>query len=235
MNINEINITTTGSLSEFRKAQANLQANIAAGRGATFAYTGAAGHLAAADLPGVLQRRLPAARPATPTNYTGTNWTNATYLGFLAAMNPNPFGFASVNTTNGFVGNARSATTQSPPACRRTTSWRTRTSSAVTANDRRRQPDDQLRRHAREFGADRIPQAPVERLRVPSQLHVGERLTCSSAIGFQKPLEDIAQAGQTGNVQHAVKGNWLYELPFGKDQRWGGNATGLVDALIGGW
>jgi len=54
-------------------------------------------------------------------------------------------------------------------------------------------------------------------------------------FGFQKPLEDIQQAGQTGNVQHAVKANWLYELPFGKDQRWGGNATGLKDALIGGW
>ena len=43
------------------------------------------------------------------------------------------------------------------------------------------------------------------------------------------------QAGQVGNVQHAVKANWLYELPFGKDQRWGGNAGGLLDALIGGW
>ncbi len=43
MNINEIDIKTNGFVSEFRKAQANLQANIAAGRGATFAYTGAPG------------------------------------------------------------------------------------------------------------------------------------------------------------------------------------------------
>ena len=41
ININEPNITTNGFLNEFRQAQANLQANIAAGRGATFAYTGA--------------------------------------------------------------------------------------------------------------------------------------------------------------------------------------------------
>ncbi len=32
-----------GFVNEFRKAQANLQANIAAGRGKTFAYTGAPG------------------------------------------------------------------------------------------------------------------------------------------------------------------------------------------------
>ena len=49
MNINETNITTNGFLDEFRKAQANLQANIAAGRGNTFAYTGAPGTVAAAD------------------------------------------------------------------------------------------------------------------------------------------------------------------------------------------
>ena len=41
ININEPNITTNGFLNEFRQAQANLQANIAAGRGATFAYMGA--------------------------------------------------------------------------------------------------------------------------------------------------------------------------------------------------
>ena len=43
-NYNEANIIENGFLDEFRKAQANLQANIAAGRGNTFAYTGAARH-----------------------------------------------------------------------------------------------------------------------------------------------------------------------------------------------
>ena len=53
MNYNEVNIIENGFLNEFKLAQANLQANIAAGKGSTFAYTGAAGHGAAADLPGV--------------------------------------------------------------------------------------------------------------------------------------------------------------------------------------
>ncbi|HEX6974205.1 MAG TPA: hypothetical protein VF147_07385, partial [Vicinamibacterales bacterium] len=42
-NFNEVNIVENGFLDEFRMAQANLQANIAAGRGATFAYTGVPG------------------------------------------------------------------------------------------------------------------------------------------------------------------------------------------------
>jgi hypothetical protein len=53
--------------------------------------------------------------------------------------------------------------------------------------------------------------------------------------GFTKPLEEIKQSGQVGNVQHALKGSWLYELPFGRDQKWGSNAGGFLNALIGGW
>src|SRR5262249_5006476 len=108
---NEPNIRTNGFLDEFRKAQANLQANIAAGRGNTFAYTGAPG---TSPLPIFLayfngQNNSQAGNSAM---YTGTNWTNATFLGFLAAMNPNPYGFMCANGAgctqatmgNGFIG-----------------------------------------------------------------------------------------------------------------------------------
>ena len=43
INYNETNIFENGFVNEFRVAQANLRANIAAGRGGTFAYTGAPG------------------------------------------------------------------------------------------------------------------------------------------------------------------------------------------------
>ena len=45
-----------GFYDEYRKAQANLHANILAGKGNTFAYTGAPGTVASADLPGLLRR-----------------------------------------------------------------------------------------------------------------------------------------------------------------------------------
>src|SRR5205807_4314231 len=104
-NYNEFDIFGNGFLSEFRKAQANLKANIAAGRGATFAYTGAPG---TSPLPIFLAflNGIGAGRAGDTAAYTGTNWLNSTFLGFLAAMNPNPFGFASTNAANGFVGNS---------------------------------------------------------------------------------------------------------------------------------
>ena len=130
VNINEISITDNGFVGEFRKAQANLQANIAAGRGKTFAYTGAAG---TSPLPtfAAFFERVPASQANDPTKYASTQWTNSTNLGFLAAMNPNPFGFASTNTTTGFIGTVRrSGTMRWRPDCRRISSWRIPTSSA---------------------------------------------------------------------------------------------------------
>src|SRR5262249_36334855 len=103
-NFNEINIVENNFLNEFRNAQKNLQANMAAGRGTTFAYTGAAGTV---PLPTFLAyyNALGASRAADPASYSGNNWTNTTFVGFLAANNPNPYGFASTNATNGLIGN----------------------------------------------------------------------------------------------------------------------------------
>ena len=118
-NYNEQNIIENGFLNEFNLAQANLQANIAAGRGSTFAYTGPG--TGTNPLPIFLAHynAQPAANAGNAALYTGANWTNATFLGFLAAQNPNPFGFASNNGTQRpdrqpDVPRA----TRSPPACR---------------------------------------------------------------------------------------------------------------------
>jgi hypothetical protein len=91
------------------------------------------------------------------------------------------------------------------------------------------------------FGGTHANSVQIElRKRLSKGFQFGTSYTWSNAwvlqrFGFQRPAEDIVQTGQTGNVQHALKANWLYELPFGKDQRWGGDASGLKDALIGGW
>ena len=79
-NFNEVVIVENGFFDEFRQAQANLQSNIAAGRGATFAYFG----------PGTGTSALPiylanftgkgASFANDPKQYTGTNWTNATQV-----------------------------------------------------------------------------------------------------------------------------------------------------------
>ncbi len=37
------------------------------------------------------------------------------------------------------------------------------------------------------------------------------------------------------NAKHQINSNWVYRLPFGKGQKLGGSAGGLLNALIGGW
>ena len=229
VNINEIDIKNNGFVDEFKKAQANLRANIAAGLPATFAYTGAPG---TNPLPIFLAflNGVGAGRAGDATAYTGTNWTNATFLGFLAARNPNPFGFASVNTTNGFVGSA---------------SFRANAAAAgVPINYFLANPDVLSTNGAAlttNIGGTRANSVQMEfRKRLSHGVAFNGSYSWSNGFlqqrfGFQKPLEEISQAGQIGNVQHAIKGNWIYELPFGKDQRWGSNAKGLIDGLIGGW
>src|SRR5947207_2621048 len=59
---------------------------------------------------------------------------------------------------------------------------------------------------------------------------------------FHKPYatteENFSNSGggsATGNVRHVWATNWLYELPFGRGKRFGTNANGVVDRIIGGW
>ena len=218
VNINEVNITSQRLRQEFRKAQANLQANIAAGRGATFAYTGAAGHLAAADLPGVLPGAAERRRRANAASYTSAQFTNATNLGFLAAHEPEP-----VRLRVGELDQRLRRQLDVPHQ-------RHRRGSAGELLPR--QPR-RARRHRQQlgganlttnFGGTRANSIQLEfRKRLSNGLTFSTSYAWASAYmmqryGFSKPLEEIAQTGQVGNVQHAIKGNWLYELPFGERQ-----------------
>jgi hypothetical protein len=233
INLNEPNITSNGFLNEFRLAQANLQANIAAGRGATFAYMGAG--TGTAPLP-ILLAHLNAQNTGNAGNaalYTGANWTSATFLGFLAARNPNPWGFATAGA-NGLIGNA--------------TLRNNAVAAGLPANFFVANPDligggttagaAQLVTNS---GGTRAHSMQFEyRKRFSNSFSVNSSYTFSLAeiqrrYGFTKPLEWIDQAGQVGNVRHALKANWALEVPVGKDRKFGASLPGVVDAIVGGW
>jgi hypothetical protein len=235
VNINEANITNNGFLNEFRKAQANLQANIAAGRGSTFAYTGAPGTSPLPIFLAYLNGR-PNGQAEDATTYTGASWTNATFLGFLAAYNPNPFGFmcnaaggcTNTNNTNGFIG---SPTFRSNAAA-----------AGLPANFFLANPDMLNGAYlTSNNGGTRAHSLQFEfRKRLSHGLAFNTSYTWSDAeelqgYGFTKPLEWVDQVGQVGNVQHAWKGHWIYELPFGHNQRFGNKVGSFTNGLIGGW
>jgi hypothetical protein len=235
IDLNEANIVTNGFTNEFRRAQANLQANIAAGRGATFAYTGAPG---TSPLPIFLAylNGQNAARAGDATLYSGANWTNANFLGYFAAQAPNPLGFMCNNATgcttatipNGFLGN---------------TTFRTNAAAAgLPANFFVANPDvlgGALL--TTNVGGTHYNSMQFElRKRLSNGVsfntsYAWGRAIISQRYGLQRPTADILQTGQVGGVEHAWKANWIYDLPFGKDQRWARNSGGLMDALVGGW
>ena len=82
-----------GFYDEFRKAQANLRANIVAGRGNTFAYTGAPGTaplpIFMAYLAGI---PLADARNQNPANYTAAQFTNSNWYNQLSMYSPGLIG-----------------------------------------------------------------------------------------------------------------------------------------------
>jgi hypothetical protein len=235
INLNEANITTNGFVDEFRRAQANLQANLSAGRGATFAYTGAPG---TSPLPIFLAylNGVNASRAGDPAAYTNANWTNGTFINYLAAQNPNPLGFMCNNAnncttatlTNGFLGNAtfrNNAAAAGLPANFFVANPDVLGGANLTTN----------------IGGTRYNSVQFElRKRLSNGLafntsYAWGRAWITQRYGLQRPTADVLQAGQVGGVEHAWKANWIYDLPFGRDQRWGGNAGGALDALIGGW
>jgi hypothetical protein len=227
LNYNEFNIVENGFLKEFRQAQANLQANIAAGRGNTFAYTGAPG---TAPLPIFLAyyNAQPTSNAANTAAYTGGNWTNATFLGFLAAQNPNPFGFASTNTTNGLQGNGTfraNALTAGIPANYFLANPENNGGAIVVSN----------------LNKTRYNAMQIELRRRYAQ---GLQFQVSYAYGheydtfftsFRRPLYFARPVGNTGDIPHALKANVVYDLPFGRGRRLGGNVNGVLDRVIGGW
>jgi Carboxypeptidase regulatory-like domain len=224
---NEINIVENNFLNEFRNAQANLRANIAAGRGNTFAYTGAAGTV---PLPIFLAHynALGQSAAGNSANYTGNNWTNTTFLGFLAANNPNPYGFASTNATNGLLGNATfrgNALTAGLPANFFVANPDLIGGSTVTGNGGYTRYDsfqfEARKRLSHGFQIDAS--------------YVYGKAYESSRYSLRLPRSRTLQTGGDGGVIHAFKTNWVWELPFGEGRKWMNTNNSFLSRLAGGW
>jgi hypothetical protein len=226
LNYNEVNILENGFLDEFRAAQRNLQANIAAGRGNTFAFTGAPG---TSPLPTFLAffNGQPNTAAGNSGLYTGGNWTDATHLNFLAANNPQPFGFATTDD-DGLLDNA----TFRANAAR----------AGVAANFFVANP-------ALLGGADLTSNQGATnyhslQTELRRRLAQGLQFNISYVFGqamqsvftsFRRPTFFQRDTGAEGDVTHALKTNIVYDLPFGQGRRFGSNAGAVLDRIIGGW
>lgn len=220
-----------GFLDEFRKAQANLRSNIVAGLGNTFAYTGAAG---TSPLP-IFQAYfagtpLKDAKNQVAANYTSANYRSSTWYNSLNMYAPNLGGIAgtgtsglqnSIGTGTGLDANRVAAGLpinffMANPAVAQGSSFLETT----TGNTR--------------FNALQVD--------LTKRMSGGFMIQGNYAFSFgrktwsQRSLrEDWFYIDSGGGATHTFKANWVYELPFGKGKTFGGSASRLVDAIIGGW
>ena len=226
-NFNEPNIVENGFLDEFRKAQANLRANLAAGRGATFAYTGIPG---TSPLPIYLAHFTgqPASQAGNTAAYNSTLFSNANFVNPLAVFNPNPVLPASTSSTQGLFGT---------PGLRANA-----LAAGLPANFWVANPDKLGGAIITGNGGKTYYNSMQLELR--RRLHNGLQFNSSYVLGnafesnrfsFRKERHMRRDAGDPGDLTHAFKANIVYDLPFGRGRRFASNANAVMERIVGGW
>jgi len=223
VNYNEINIFENGFVNEFRLAQANMVANIAAGRGANFKYYGAGTGTSPLPIMQAYFSGVSAANASNAALYTSSNYSSTTYTTPLATFNPNPFSIAG-----SLYGNA------------------TQRTNAVTAGLSRNfflmNPDLQ--------GGASLTTNQVKtnfnglQVELKRRYSGGLQFAASYAFGkgytsnfrtLRQPVFMVRRVGSTGDVDHSFKLNAIYDVPFGQGRRFFSNAGGLLERIVGGW
>ena len=236
--LNEVNILENGFLSEFRQAQGNLAANIAAGRGNTFAFFGAGtGTQPLPIMLGFFTGDRSNANSAAA--YAGVaQFTNSTRLTQLNPNFANPVGFATT-LQNTFLANGIAAGSPSNFFVVNPTVGLLAAgiqSVTLTTNDVDTWYDALQLEFRRRMSAGLLLQMSytwsksLSNFYASSQSSVGQPLTLRSDLN--KPLERY-RAPQ--DIQHGFKANWIYEMPFGRGRWLMGGVNGLTNHLVGGW
>ncbi|MGH9162552.1 MAG: hypothetical protein ACRD2X_21505 [Vicinamibacteraceae bacterium] len=221
--VNEVDIIENGVLDEFRLAQRNLRANIAAGRGATFGYAGPG--TATSPLPIFLAyfTGLPRSQSGDASAYTSELFSDATFVDPLATYNPRPQ--IATDALDGDQARRDNALHAGLPANFLVANPHLLGGAEITGNG--------------EF--TRYDGLQVElRKRLSHGLQVEGSYTFGKAYvsdrySFRTPRATVLDSGAEAGVTHAFKANWVYELPFGRDRAFFGGASSWLDRLIGGW
>jgi hypothetical protein len=218
-NYNEINIIENGFYNEFQLAMANLQANRAAGRGNTFAYTGVPG---TSPLPTYLAYFTGSRNPIDPASYTGTNWTNATFVGRLARQRPQPYDAA--NDLDGNAGRRSNALAAGYPA-----------NFFVVNPDVSTSADDN-----NIWTSDAYSSYNALQIELRRRLSRGFQMSGSYQYALEYGSTNLGKhfgrvSDPTANVRHAIKMQWDWMVPVGRGRHFGTDMSPWLDALVGGW
>ncbi|MBP1598733.1 MAG: hypothetical protein H6Q05_4110, partial [Acidobacteria bacterium] len=222
---NERNLVENGWIDEFKKAQGNLYANMAAGKGRNFRYDPAVS--GTQPLPIILDYLGRGLDPNDPKNYTSAvlggqaaYFTNTTYVNYLNTYSPNP---------NSLAGSLQGDSTRRANA----------QANGVPVNFFIVNPDVQNGGAwiYQNGGGNLYDSMVVElRRRMSKGLLVQASYTWAKAfnrnrISFRAPW----QKDLRGILPHQFKINWVFELPFGRGHALFGDTSGALDRVVGGW
>src|SRR5215510_6040364 len=221
-NINETNIVENGFLNEFKLAQANLRANIAAGKGNTFAYTGAPGTSPLQIYFAYLQGKGDA---TVATNYTSNNWGSTNFTGPLALNNPNPFTPASGNANQGLFGSATfraNAANAGLPVNFFLAHPGLQGGASFLGNGGHSYYDSGVVELRRRLSKGLLVQGSY------TFAHGFNLTTPSLRTGYYKSANPLV-------ITQAFKADWVYDLPFGHGRSLLGNINGPIGKALEGW
>jgi hypothetical protein len=225
-NWNEINIFENRFLDEFRLAQANLRAHVAAGCGTpnspacSFAYRGPGTGTAPLPIYLAYFARIPESRASDPASYIGvTQFANSAWTGHLGEYEPDPIDAANDLHTNAtFRANALAAGL--PP-------------NLFVLN-----PDVDQANITRDAARTKY-----DALQIDFRRRLSRGLTASANYTYSRSYEtdldtvrrDRAMILADDGVPHAFKTTWYYEVPVGRGKRFGANINPWLNGLIGNW
>jgi len=227
LNYNEVNIVENNFLNEFKLAQQNLVANIAAGRSTDgFKYTGAPG---TAPLPIFLANLSGSTQKDNPAAYTGSGWTQSNLVQNMYMLNPNPQTVANNLRTNatyrtnmdraGLPANFWVANPEVSGAYVASNGADTRYNGLQLVLNRRFAGGWQIQTN---YTLGKGYQGDFYSFRVPY-------------VDREQTYTNSGTGNATGNIRQSFQGTWLFELPFGQGRRFASGVNGFWHRIIGDW
>jgi hypothetical protein len=240
--INEVNTIENGFLQEFKLAQSNLMANIAAGRGANFRYFGPG--TGTNPLPILLAHftGLPASEATNPVRYAAPTAGNAFFARAAFVTNLNPLapsvlGFAGAladraNYTNASFPYHPNALKAGLPH----NFWVINPDadgSFIIDNGQQTWYDGLTFEVRRRMSQGLLLQANYTFAKSLSNFWGSDSVVFNQYASLRNPRG--AKVESPFNITHGFKANFIYELPVGRGRALFSNISGVGDRIVGGW
>ncbi len=231
-NINEFNTIESGFAREFRLAQANLYANIAAGRGASFAYFGA--NTGTSPLPIYLAYiNGTTYDPNNAARYSSSLFVNSTLTSALSQNNPQVIGFSSLIENS--ATRRANAIANGLPSNLAFVNPAVPNNSYIVDNSTKTWYDSGVIEVRRRLSEGLRVQANYVWSKALSNAYQSSSVVFANFPTLREGKRDLAKNVQAFDLRQNFKLEATYDLPFGKGKTFFSGSNGIVNSLVGGF